>query len=70
MIQILHAIIRGESIEKAIGMMSDKDKETMRSLLPFVQNLAKRTSKDAAERYDKLKIALDSPHENPKTKTE
>lgn len=60
MIQILHAIMKGASIEEAINMMSDKDKETMRSLLPFVKNVAERGSKEAVDRFKALQNALNT----------
>lgn len=63
MIQILHAIMKGASIEEAINMMSDKDKETMRSLLPFVKNVAERGSKEAVDRFKALQNALNTPNQ-------
>lgn len=53
--------MKGASIEEAIGMMSDKDKETMKSLLPFVKNVAERGSKGALERFNALQNALNTP---------
>lgn len=55
--------MKGASIEEAIGMMSDKDKDTMKTLLPFVKNVAERGSKGALERFNALQNALDNTHD-------